>query len=215
MSTDHKLFAQKRDVQGKGASRRLRHEGLMPAVLYGGEGEPVSLTMIHKDVYHASENEWFYSSLLTLDVDGAEERVLLRDMQRHPYKQIIMHVDFQRVVAGQAITTSIPLHFINEEKSPAGKSSEILLTHELNEVAIECLPKDLPEYIEVDLGEMDLDDSIHLSDLTLPEGVVLTDLAQGHDLTVAIARKTGGGAAEEEESTDAAAEEGGAESEEG
>lgn len=210
MSTDHKLFAQKRDVQGKGASRRLRHEGLMPAVLYGGEGEPVSLTMVHKDVYHASENEWFYSSLLTLDVDGAEERVLLRDMQRHPYKQIIMHVDFQRVVAGQAITTSVPLNFINEEKSPAGKSADILLTRELNEVAIECLPKDLPENIEVDLGEMDLDDSIHLSDLTMPEGVTLTDLAQGLDLTVAIARKSGGGA--EEEAADAdEAEEGGSE----
>lgn len=189
MSTEHKLSASIRKDEGKGASRRLRHAGVLPAVIYGGDAEPQSIQLDHEKVWIASQHEWFYASILTLEVDGKAQQVLLRDMQRHPYKQLIMHLDFQRVSANQPIRVNVPLHFINGETSPAGKSADVALTHEMNEVEITCLPADLPEGIEVDLASMDVGDTIHLSDVKLPKGVELTiTLDDEHNPAVAVAR---------------------------
>jgi len=189
MATEHKLSAVGRKDEGKGASRRLRHAGMIPAIVYGGESKPQNIQLEHEKTWVASQNEWFYASILTLDIDGKPQQVLLRDMQRHPFKQLIMHLDFQRVSANTAIRVNVPLHFVNQEKSPAGKSSEVVLTHELNEVEISCLPKDLPEFIEVDLGEMKLGDTVHLSDVKLPKGVELAHKVDDeHNPAVAVAR---------------------------
>ncbi|NZA26938.1 50S ribosomal protein L25/general stress protein Ctc [Luteimonas sp. SJ-92] len=190
MATTHEIKVQRRDDEGKGASRRLRRTGNVPAIVYGGDLDPVNIQLVHEDVLLASKNEWFYSSILDLSLDGDVQKVLLRDMQRHPYKQQIMHLDFQRVSADQALRTSVPLHFLNEDKSPAGKASDVVITHEMNEVAISCLPGNLPEYVEVDLGELKLGDAVHLSDLKLPEGVEIPELKLGkeHDVAVVIAR---------------------------
>ncbi|MDH5822121.1 50S ribosomal protein L25/general stress protein Ctc [Luteimonas sp. RD2P54] len=190
MATTHEIKVQRREDEGKGASRRLRRTGNVPAIVYGGELDPVNIQLVHEDVLLASKNEWFYSSILDLSLDGDVQKVLLRDMQRHPYRQQIMHLDFQRVSANQALRTSVPLHFLNEDTSPAGKASDVVITHEMNEVAISCLPGNLPEYIEVDLGELKLGDAVHLSDLKLPEGVEIPELKLGkeHDVAVVIAR---------------------------
>jgi large subunit ribosomal protein L25 len=188
--SEHKITATGRNVEGKGASRRLRRAAQIPAIVYGGTAAPQAVQFEHEKVWLASQNEWFYSSILSLDLDGKVEQVLLRDMQRHPYKQQIMHLDFQRVDANQAIRIAVPLHFLNEDKSPAGKSVEVVVTHELNEVTVSCLPKDLPEFIEVDLATLAVGDIIHLSQLTLPAGVELPELKLGkeHDLAIVIAR---------------------------
>jgi large subunit ribosomal protein L25 len=189
MATEHKLSASGRKDEGKGASRRLRHAGMIPAIVYGGEDKPQNIQLEHEKTWVASQHEWFYASILTLDVDGKPQQVLLRDMQRHPFKQLIMHLDFQRVSANTAIRVNVPLHFVNQDTSPAGKSSDVVLTHELNEVEISCLPKDLPAFIEVDLGEMKLGDTVHLSDVTLPKGVELAHkIDDEHDPAVAVAR---------------------------
>lgn len=189
MATMHEIKATNRKDEGKGASRRLRHAGQIPAIVYGGDAKPQSIQLEHEKTWLASQNEWFYASILTLDVDGKPQPVLLRDMQRHPYKQIIMHMDFQRVSANQAIRVAVPLHFINEDTSPAGKAAEVALTHEMNEVEVSCLPRDLPEYIEVDLGQMQVGDTIHLSDVKFPQGVEPTlKIDDEHDPAVAVAR---------------------------
>lgn len=193
MATEHKITAFGREDAGKGASRRLRRAGRIPAIVYGGDAEPASIELDHEKTWLASQQEWFYSSILSLDVDGKSEQVLLRDMQRHPYKQLIMHLDFQRVKANEALRAPVQLHFVNAEKSPAGKAADVIIMHELTEVVVSCLPKDLPEYIEVDLGDFKLGDIIHLSDLKLPEGVEIPELKQGldkeHDLAVAVAKQ--------------------------
>jgi ribosomal protein L25, Ctc-form len=190
MATTHEIKVERRTDEGKGASRRLRRAGKVPAIVYGGNLPPVSIQIDHAPVWVASQNEWFYSSILDLNLNGDIQKVLLRDIQRHPYKQLILHLDFQRVSEDEKLRTSVPLHFVNEDKSPAGKSSEVVVTHELNEVTVECLPKDLPEYIEVDLSELAVGQVIHLSDLKLPAGVELPDLKLGkeHDLAVVIAK---------------------------
>lgn len=190
MATEHKIAAAVRGDEGKGASRRLRRAGQIPAIVYGGHADPKSIQLEHEKTWLASQNEWFYSSILTLDVDGKTEQVLLRDMQRHPYKQIIMHLDFQRVSANEAIRVAVQLHFVNEEKSPAGKAADVAVTHELTEVTISCLPKDLPEFIEVDLADLKVGDTIHLSEIKLPEGVEVPELKLGadHDVAVVVAR---------------------------
>jgi len=181
MAKTHEIKVTARGVQGKGASRRLRHAGLIPAIVYGGEAAPVNIELNHNEIWLAQQNEWFYSSILDLNLDGKVQRVLLRDMQRHPFKQLIMHLDFQRVNENEALTASVPLHFVNEETSPAGKAADIVVTHELKEVTITCLPKDLPESIEVDLGNLEAGNIIYLSDLKLPKGVEIPALAQGKD----------------------------------
>ena len=189
MSNEHKLSASSRKDEGKGASRRLRHAGMLPAVVYGGDAEPQSIQLDQEKVWVASQHEWFYASILTLDIDGKSEQVLLRDMQRHPYRQLIMHLDFQRVSANQAIRVNVPLHFVNAETSPAGKTAGAVLTQELNEVEISCLPADLPEAIEVDLATMQVGDTVHLSDVKLPKGVELTTrIDDEHNPAVAVAR---------------------------
>ena len=191
MAKTHSINVQKRDVEGKGASRRLRRAGSVPAIVYGGELKPVSIQLEQKDVFLASQNEWFYSSILDLSLGGDVQKVLLRDMQRHPFKQIFLHLDFQRVNENEAIRVRVPLHFLNQEKSPAGKKSGVVITHELNDVEISCLPRDLPEYIEVDLGEIDVGDIVHMSDLKLPTGVEIPELRFGkeHDHAIAVAKE--------------------------
>lgn len=191
MAKTHQINVEKRDDEGKGASRRLRRAGFVPAIVYGGELKPVSIQIVHKDVWHASQNEWFYSSILDLSLNGDVQKVLLRDMQRHPFKQLVLHLDFQRVNENEAIRVRVPLHFLNQESSAAGKTSGIVITHELNEVEISCLPKDLPEYIEVDLSALNVDDIVHLSELKLPAGVEIPELRLGkeHDHAVVVAKE--------------------------
>ena len=188
--SEHTIQATRRNVEGKGASRRLRRAASIPAIVYGGSAEPTPIQLDHEKIWLAQQNEWFYSSILTLEVEGKSEQVLLRDMQRHPFKQIIMHMDFQRVDANQALRVAVPLHFLNEDKSPAGKAADIVVLHELNEVTVSCLPKDLPEFIEIDLSNLSVGDIVHLSDLKLPEGVEIPELKLGkeHDLAVVIAK---------------------------
>jgi len=186
----HNITATSRKVEGKGASRRLRHSGQVPAIVYGAKASPETVQIEHNHLWLASQNEWFYSSILLLSVDGKEQKVLLRDMQRHPFKQQILHLDFQRIDENVAIRFNVPLHFLNQEISPAGKTAGIIVLHELNEIGVSCLPKDLPEFIEVDLSKLDLGDIIHLSELALPQGVSLPELKLGkeHDVAVVIAR---------------------------
>ena len=203
MATQHEIKATNRKDEGKGASRRLRHAAKVPAILYGGHKDPVSIQLEHNDVLLASQHEWFYSAILDLNVEGRTQKVLLRDMQRHPYKAQIMHVDFQRISENEAIRISVPLHFLNQEKSPAGKTGGVVIMHELNEVEISCLPRDLPEFIEVDLSALVEGDILHLSDLKLPQGVEIPELKLGkeHDVAVIIARQL---KEEAEPTTDAA-----------
>lgn len=188
--SEHTIKATGRNVEGKGASRRLRRAAQLPAIVYGGKAAPQPIQIEHEQIWLASQHEWFYSSILNLDIDGKVEQVLLRDMQRHPYKQLIMHLDFQRVDAGQALRTKVQLHFLNQEKSPAGKTSGVVIMHELTEVEISCLPKDLPEAIEVDLSDLAVGAVVHLSDLKLPAGVELPALKLGkeHDVAVVVAK---------------------------
>jgi len=191
MAKTHAINVEKRNDEGKGASRRLRRAGFVPAIVYGGEVKPVSIQLQHKDVWMASQNEWFYSSILDLSLGGDVQKVLLRDMQRHPFKQLVLHLDFQRVNENEAIRVRVPLHFLNQEKSPAGKTSGVVITHEMNDVEISCLPKDLPEYLEVDLGEIGVGDIVHLSEIKLPSGVEIPELRFGkeHDHAVAVAKE--------------------------
>ncbi len=192
MSQTHKLSATARGDQGKGASRRLRRLGRLPAVVYGGHQEPASIDMHHNDVFLASANEWFYSSLIELDIDGKTERVLLRDMQRHPFKPVILHLDFLRVSENEALRARVPLHFLNQDISPAGKSASVVIHHDMTELEVSCLPKDLPEFIAVDLANLALGDIVHLSELVLPAGVEVPALKLGkeHDVAVVSAKHT-------------------------
>jgi large subunit ribosomal protein L25 len=191
MATSHKIEVELRDAGGKGASRRLRHAGKVPAIVYGGDLEPRSIQMDHNTVWLLSQNEWFYSAILDLSLDGDVQPVLLRDLQRHPFKQQILHLDFQRVNLNEAVRVRVPLHFLNEDKSPAGKTSGVVVSHAFTELEVSCLPRNLPEYIEVDLGELKVGDIIHISDLKLPEGVEVPELKLGkeHDHAVVTARE--------------------------
>ena len=188
--SEHQINASVRTLEGKGASRRLRASGHVPAIVYGGSASPETIQIEHNHLWHVSQSEWFYASILTLNVDGSAQKVLLRDMQRHPFKQQIVHLDFQRVDENTAIRFNVPLHFLNQEKSPAGKTANVIVTHELNELAIVCLPRDLPEFIEVDLSELSAGDIIHMSDLKLPAGVENPALKLGkeHNLAIVIAK---------------------------
>lgn len=179
------LEAKSRDLHGKGHSRRMRHEGQIPAVVYGANQEPKSLMLEHSKVIKALENEAFYSQVLDLSIDGKVEKVVLKDLQRHVYKPVVLHVDFLRVDAKSKLSMTVPLHFMNEDIAAGVKLSNGVVTHQLTEVDIECLPADLPEFIEVDMEKVELDQTLHLSDLKLPKGVELTALLQGHDNAVA------------------------------
>ena len=177
------LEAEVRTDLGKGASRRLRHADKVPAILYGEGKEPVSLTLAHKNVFRAQQEEAFYSQVLTLNIDGKPVDCLLKDMQRHPFKQVVMHLDFLRIDAKHAVHTNIPLHFINEENVTKLGAT---IAHLFTEIAISCLPKYLPAFIEVDLADMEIGQTIHISDIKLPAGVTSDELAKGesHDQAV-------------------------------
>ncbi len=191
---NHVINVERREDEGKGASRRLRRDGKVPAIVYGGDLEPVSIQLDHEKLWLAQQNEWFYSSILDLSLNGDIQPVLLRDLQRHPYKQQIMHLDFQRVTADQVLRASVPLHFVNGEKSPAGKTAGVVIMHELTEVTVACLPKNLPTAIEVDLTDLAVGAVIHLSALKLPTGVEIPELKLGpdHDVAVVVAKHARG-----------------------
>jgi len=200
MSDDILLAATSRADAGKGASRRLRKAGLVPAIIYGGEKEPSNVSLIHKDLLKALENEAIFAHVINLSVDGtAAESVILKDLQRHPAKAIVMHADFQRVSANKALHVHVPLHFINEEK--AIKAGGVI-QHNMNEIYVSCLPKDLPEFIEVDLSNTGVGDSVHLSEIKLPAGVESIELSHGpeHDLPVVTVQKSKGADTAEEAS---------------
>jgi len=174
-----KVVAFPRKDQGSGASRRLRIAGQTPGIIYGGKSAPVNIALDHNALYHALKKETFHSSILDLEIDGKSEQVLLRDFQMHAFKQLVMHVDFQRVDATQKIHVKVPLHFINADISPAVKLHGGIISHVLSDLDISCLPKDLPEFVQIDLASIDIGHSIHLSDVKLPEGV--SAVVHGHD----------------------------------
>lgn len=183
------ISAKARTVLGKGASRRLRRDGKqIPAILYGGESEPVLMTMQTNEVRKALENEAFYSHILTLELDGKKEQVVLRDLQRHPVRSEVIHMDFMRVNAKEAINMHVPLHFLNEETAPGVKAGGIV-SHLVTDLEVKCLPKDLPEFIAVDLAKLELDHAIHVSEIKLPSGVTLTRADIEHDVPVASIHK--------------------------
>jgi len=195
------LDAEVRTDLGKGASRRLRHTDKVPAILYGADKEPVALTLAHNKVLQAQEFEAFYSHVLTLNIAGESVEALVKDMQRHPYKPKITHIDFLRVDAKKALTTSVPLHFINEDQAPSIKLHGGHAEHQMNDVEISCLPSDLPEFIEVDLMDVEIGQTLHLSDIKAPEGVTLVELAKGedHDQAVVTVKTAKGASADEED----------------
>jgi large subunit ribosomal protein L25 len=168
------ISARKRELQGTGPARRLRRSGRVPGIVYGGEHVPVNIDLDHKDLYFNLRNEKFHASILTLDVAGAKEQVLLRSVSMHAYKPQVQHVDFQRVSKDKKIHMKVPLHFVNAEKSPGVKEQGGVVNHVLNELDIVCFPADLPEYVEVDLGTLAVGKSLHVRELGLPKGVELT-----------------------------------------
>ena len=179
------INATARSLQGTGASRRLRREGKVPAIVYGAEKTPSVITLDHNEFYHQIKHEAFHASVLTLSIDGAKEQVLLRDFQMHPFKRQILHVDLQRISQTDKIHVKVPLHFINGDIAPGVKLSGGIVTHIFNDMDIACLAKDLPEFIEVDLCNLQAGHSIHLSEIKLPEGVEFVDLHKGDDKAVA------------------------------
>ncbi|MNE20501.1 50S ribosomal protein L25 [compost metagenome] len=184
--TNFALNAEARSDLGKGASRRLRRNAsLVPAVIYGGDKAPLSISLLAKDFAKLLENEASYSHVLSLNVDGTVETVLIKALQRHPAKGFVLHADFIRAVADHKLTTSVPLHFINAESADAVKLQGGEISHTMSEVEVSCLPKDLPEFIEVDLAKVAIGQTVHLSDLTVPAGVELVALAHGNDLAIA------------------------------
>jgi large subunit ribosomal protein L25 len=167
------ISARKRETQGTSAARRLRRKGLVPGIVYGGDQGAVNIEVDHKALYLNLKNERFHASILTLELGGAKEQVLLRAVNMHPYKPQVQHVDFQRVLKERKLHMKVPLHFTNAEKSPGVKDQGGVVSHVLNELDITCLPDDLPEFIEVDLGNLSVGNSIHVRDLKLPKGVEL------------------------------------------
>lgn len=179
MSEDFIVHAKSRTEQGTSASRRLRRTGMVPGIVYGGEGEPVRIAIDHNEVLRHLEHEAFFSHILKVEIDGKSEDAVLKDLQRHPAKLQILHIDFMRVVAGQVFRMTVPIHFTGEEAAPGVKNDGGVLDRMRTELEIECLPKNLPEYIEVDVSAMNVGDVIHVRELTLPEGV--TSVAEIHD----------------------------------
>lgn len=175
-----------RSLQGSGASRRLRRAGKVPGIVYG-VGEATTIELDHNALFHALKNEKFHSSILSMKLDGKSDQVLLRDVQRHAFKAQVMHVDFQRIDSNSKIHMRVPLHFVNADISPAVKISSAIISHVLSELDVACLPKDLPEFIEVDLSELTAGHAVHTSDLKLPEGVTAVIRGQNKNPVVASA----------------------------
>ena len=192
MSTNFTINAKSREDTGKGASRRLRRlTGEVPAIIYGGKKDAEKISILHKDITKALENDAVYSSIISLSIDGKAEDTIIKDIQRHPAKQIILHMDFLRVSKTTKLQTRVPLNFINEDICVGVKLGGGLIAHTMTDIEISCLPKDLPESIDVDMAEVDVGQIVHLSDLTLPDGVESVSLSQGadYDLTVATVNK--------------------------
>ena len=198
MSDVFELAAVVRSNVGKGASRRLRRlDNAVPAIIYGTDKEPTMLTLKANEVKKALENEAFYSHILTIDVEGNKEKAVLKAMQRHPARGDVMHMDFLRVSAKESITMKVPVHFTNEDSAPGVKEGGIV-SHTVTELEIKCLPQNLPEFIEVDLGALEMDHAVHMSDLKLPKGVeLLHEVDAEHDLPVASIHKPKAEAVEE------------------
>ena len=208
MSDKIVLNAQDRTDLGKGASRRLRHAGNIPAVVYGS-GEPASIQIQHKDIWKAQESEAFYASVVTLDIDGKGTDVILKDLQRHPAKEIIMHADFQRADDSVTLTMNIPLHYVNTETAHGVKMQGGQLQIDANTIKVACVPSKIPAFIEIDLAAVELGQIVHISDINFPEGVVSVDLSLGEDHNHAIAQikaMKGAVATEEAAGDEAAAE---------
>ena len=180
-----KVVAFKRELQGTGASRRLRISGQTPGIVYGGAEAPITISLDHNALYHALKKEVFHSSILDLEIDGKTQQVLLRDFQMHAYKQLVLHADFQRVDANTKLHKKVALHFINADVSPAVKLHGATISHVMSELDVSCVAGDLPEFVNVDLANIDVGHSIHVSDLALPKGV--TAITHGKKLTVATA----------------------------
>ena len=186
MTVEFTLNAEARSDLGKGASRRLRRlASQVPAVIYGGDKAPVSISLLAKEVAKLLENEAAYSHVIALTVDGAVETVVIKALQRHPAKGHVLHADFVRVVAGQKPTAHVPLHFLNQESSVGVKQQGGEVSHSAADVEVSCLPKDLPEFINVDMANVEVGQILHMSDLVLPAGVELVALAHGKDLPIA------------------------------
>ncbi len=179
MAEDVDLVAEFREDAGKGASRRLRRRGKVPAIIYGAGRPPRPLCFDHNKVLKQLESESFYSSILNVKVGGKNQPAILKDVQRHPAKRRILHLDLQRVVAGEKIRMNVPIHFVGEDVAVGVKQGGGKVSHLMTDVEIVCLPKDLPEYLEVDVSQLDLDEMLHLSDIKLPDGVEIPQLAQG------------------------------------
>ncbi len=179
MAKEFDLIAELRVDQGKGASRRLRHEGKVPAIIYGAGRPPRSLTFDHNKVIRQLENESFYSSILSIKVNDKTQAAIIKDIQRHPAKAQIVHMDFQRVVEDEKIRMNVPIHYVNAEEAAGVKQEGGSVSQLISDVEVSCFPKDLPEYFEVDILELGLNEMLHLSDIHLPEGVEIPQLAQG------------------------------------
>lgn len=181
MAEEFDLIAELRDDKGKGASRRLRHEGKVPAILYGGGRPPRNLAFDHNRVLQQLENESFYSSVLNVKVGEKQQAVILKDLQRHPAKRQILHMDLQRILEDEEIRMNVPLHFLNEETAPGVKQDGGKVSRLISDVEVVCLPKNLPEYLEIDIGDLGLDEMRYIADIPLPEGVEIPALAQGEE----------------------------------
>ncbi|MET0282598.1 MAG: 50S ribosomal protein L25/general stress protein Ctc [Steroidobacteraceae bacterium] len=184
MSKSFEVVAESRNDQGKGASRRLRRAGKVPGILYGGKGEPTTVTLDQLKLLTMIDSEKFYSTVITVKVDGTDQQAIVKDIQLHPAKNQVLHVDLQRVLADQPLRIRLPIHFLNAATSPGVKTQGGLVSHLKQDVEISCLPKDLPEAIEVDMGAMNLNDTIFLKDIKLPEGVTVPELVQGRNSPV-------------------------------
>ncbi|HHJ21060.1 MAG TPA: 50S ribosomal protein L25/general stress protein Ctc [Gammaproteobacteria bacterium] len=207
MASQYILTAEPRSEQGKGASRRLRRTGKVPAIVYGAGKAPTSICLPHNQVDRHLQDEGFYSQLISLELEGNSEKVVLRDIQRHPAKPVILHMDLLRVNADEIMQMHTPLHFINEEDSVGVKLGG-QVSHLLTEVEISCLPGNLLEYIEVDVSGLDVGESLHLSDLTVPEGVQIVELTHGedHDQAIVTVHKARAGASDDEDGEEEASE---------
>jgi large subunit ribosomal protein L25 len=181
-----KFTAFERSKQGTGASRRLRISGRTPAIVYGGTDKPLVIELDHNNLWHALKKEAFHATILDMELAGSTSRVLLRDVQYHPFKPLILHVDFQRVLADQKITMKVPVHFSGEELSPAVKTENCLVNHVVNEIQVSCLPGDLPEFIAVDLSTLVKGKSLHVTDIALPKGVTAVTHGKENPVVVSV-----------------------------
>jgi large subunit ribosomal protein L25 len=184
MKISFEVNAEPRTDQGKGASRRLRHAGKVPAILYGGHAEPRSLALEHEKLRLVIGDERFYSSIISINVGAEKQPAIVKDVQMHPAKNAVVHIDLQRVLENEKIRLHLPIHFKNESIAPGVKTQGGVVSHHMADIEVICLPKDLPEYFEADLSQMNLNDSLYLADLALPAGVTITELAHGHNLAV-------------------------------